>query len=371
MRGQSFDPGRPLVATAAAAIAALGAARIQEFERATPRPPASSRFDMMRVLEGMARGNPVQRVKAIVALQEFMRAWDVGVRRTPGMVARINEMVTKGDFPAGAFLADYLDRFLVVPGEIDDGWRMLFDTHDIAELTMMPNKSGFKVLNVRSGLIFRKRGPGERVELSEIRGDDVFVPYDMYGGAVGIERVWWDDADYISINDMLTIFRAAYYDERSRNFYSLITSLDNGINFNTGADLTAKINNAAAEILRSVKDKGYMAGPSSVLYIVHAPESSAAVNAVLETQRDLAVSSGRGKEKLAYRMVAINTMYVPGAGAGAGPYVVLPGRMLKAGLRMDLTLFGDFDIYSYAEALAGYGRYAGIVGDTDQIKRIT
>lgn len=360
--------GRPLTARATAMLATLGAARVQEFQQQQREAARSSSFDLMRVLHAIGRGDPLQKVKAVFALQEFMRAWDQSIRRYPG---QLREMITKGDFPSGSFLAQYIERFLVIPGEIDEGWRMIFDVHDVAQAEMQVLKGEFKTLDVTAGFQFRKRRPGERVELEPITGAEVSTPYDMYGAAIGIERVWWDDQDYLSISDVITMFRAKYYDNRSSNFYSLITSLSSAIDYNTGADLTAKINGAAATILRAVKDKGYAAGPSSPFYILHQPEQAAAVMAVLATQSDVAVATRTSKEKLAYRMVPINSVYVPATGVSSGPYVILPGRKLRGGLRMDLTLFGDFDIYSYSEALAGYGRYAGLVGDSDQIKRIT
>jgi len=35
---------------------------------------------------------------------------------------------------------------------------------------------------------------------------------------------------------------------------------------------------------------------------------------------------------------------------------------------MDLTMFSDFDLLSYTEVQAGWMRYGGAVGDTDQIE---
>jgi hypothetical protein len=36
---------------------------------------------------------------------------------------------------------------------------------------------------------------------------------------------------------------------------------------------------------------------------------------------------------------------------------------------MDLTIYDQFDILSYADTMAGWMRYGGAVGDTDQIAR--
>ena len=51
-------------------------------------------------------------------------------------------------------------------------------------------------------------------------------------------------------------------------------------------------------------------------------------------------------------------------------FVILPKIRLKGGYRMDLTFFNDFDILTYADTQAGWLRYGGCVGDTDQIECI-
>jgi hypothetical protein len=50
-------------------------------------------------------------------------------------------------------------------------------------------------------------------------------------------------------------------------------------------------------------------------------------------------------------------------------YVCFPKAKAKAGYRMDLTIFDQFDIESYADTMVGWMRYGGAVGDTDQIAR--
>src|SRR5690242_17020804 len=118
MHLQSGPTGNPLVQNALAAMAALGPARIAEF---TPPPERRALndgvFNLPRVLQAARSQNPVERVKAIVALCEFMRAPDVARRR--GGAAQVRELVTKADFPTNSFLAQYIQQFLVIPGEID------------------------------------------------------------------------------------------------------------------------------------------------------------------------------------------------------------------------------------------------------------
>jgi hypothetical protein len=367
MQVQTGLAGNPLVVNAMAALAQLGPQRVAEFtQTAEQRPANDGMFNLPRVLQACRSKNPVERAKAIFALHEFMRAPDVARRRAGA--AQIRELVTKADFPTNSFLAQYISRFLVIPGEIDYGYEMIFDIHDVATAEGMPLKGSFKTLDVTNGVTFRKLKNGERVQVEAVAGAEVETPYDLYGGAVGFNRVWWDDADYITIGDLLTIFRATYYDKRASAFYSLITALSNAINFNTGGDLMAKMNGAAAKILRDVKDKGYQAAANSEFIVLHPPEKAGDVQAALAIRSDVAQQTAAGKQAAVFRFVPVQSVYVA---SNDGPYVILPKRKLRGGYRMDLTLYGEFDIYSYAEAMSGWGRYAGLVGDAAQIKRIT
>ncbi len=94
------------------------------------------------------------------------------------------------------------------------------------------------------------------------------------------------------------------------------------------------------------------------------------MDGVLRTNTDFAIQQAAGKQRLKFRIRPVMSVHVPAAGAGSGIYVILPKGKLRGGYRMDLTLYGQFNATQYASDLAGFGRFAGIVGDTDQVKRI-
>ena len=102
---------------------------------------------MFRVLEAMRNGEPVRRVAAVVALQEFLRAPEQLRRR---FRSQLREMVTVGDFPSEANIRAYVDRFLITPGEMDTGYEMIFKVHDEAMAEMQLKKSSFKLLNIKA-----------------------------------------------------------------------------------------------------------------------------------------------------------------------------------------------------------------------------
>jgi hypothetical protein len=359
----SAPKGLPLVAQA---MAYAGAARITEF--APPRSSARpAQFPMIDVLAAIHRGEGARKVAAIVALQEFLRAPRHLQRR---FRSRITELITAGDFPADATMQAYIDKFLITAGEMDIGYEELFATHDVATSEAQLKRSSFKVLNVTSGVTFKKRLPGQPVEFRRVEGAEVETPYEMWGGGVSIDRVWWDDQDYLTIGEMLQMFREAAYEERAAAIYGLITSLSNAINYTTGADLIAKLNGACATILRAVKGKGYGATPTTSFVLMYAPEKAGEVDAALATQSDVAMQTATSKTRVQYRFRRVPTTHVPATGSAAGIYVILPKRQLKCGYRMDLTLFGQFSVASYADDIAGFHRFGAIVGDTDQIRRI-
>ena len=351
-----IEPKGPSLVEQAQLVASL---RVQEFQQAGPAVAAPAQFEMHRVLEALAGKNPVRQVQAVYALQEWMHAPG---RASLSARGRLHEMMTVGDMNTTNNAArDYLDRFLVTPLEMDDGWRQIFTTHDEAVAAAQANKSGFRVLELESGITFKERKPGEAVEFRGLKGSENWVLYKNFGGGLALDRIFWDDADYISIGDLVTAFRAAAYGEQSDNMYGLLTALGSGQNFSTGADLIAKMNGAAAAILRAQQGKGIGVSANATFLVVHAVEQKANVLAALATLSDVAMQTSLSKTKLVFNFKPLATTRVPATGTGSGIYVGLPGGRNKAGIRQDLTLFGQFNIARYADDLAGFMRYAGVV----------
>lgn len=370
---EKYQNMRPASVPSGASFAAQAAvyarrAQVAEFTpaRGGQRNPAT--IDLVTIAEAIHRGNAPRRAQAAIALQEFMRA-PMALRRQ--FRSQVRELVTVGDHPTGAAMQAYIDRFLLTVGETDTGFEQIFATHDVGQAESQLLKGSFKVFNVTSGITFAKRVPGEPVKMAAISGAEVSVNYDMLGGGLGIERVWWDDQDYLLIADMLMLFREAAYYQRAKDAYSLITSLGAGINYSTGADLIAKLNGACSDIIRSCQGKGMMINANTQFVILVAPEHLGLIESALRTQSDVAFQTATGKQKVVYRMKPIASVHIPASGTGSGHYVIAPKGQLKWGDRMDLTLFGRFDPTQYADDLAGFIRYGGIVGESNQVRRVS
>ena len=257
----------------------------------------------------------------------------------------------------------------VADTEMDDGWKQIYTVHNEAEAAAQSNKSGFRVLNLESGITFAERLPGEAIKFGKITGSESWVTYKNFGGGVAIDRIFWDDADYIGIGDVLKAFRAAAYGEQADVMYALLTALSSGNNFSTGSDLIAKLNGAAAAIIRALQGKDVSVNAGSTFLIVCAVEQLANVKAALATMSDVAMQTATSKTKLVFNFKVVATVRVPASGTGSGIYVGLPGGRSKAGIRQDLTLFGQFNITRYADDLAGFLRYNGVL-EADQWRRI-
>lgn len=363
---QQDFPSGPSLAEQARLVAT---ARVNEFQPVAPatqtRRPAE--FPLGQALRAIAGQDTVRQVQATLALQEFMEA---PARASEHLRGRLHEMVAAGDMSTVNNSArDYIDQFLLTPAESDDGWRQIFRTHGPMEAEQQNNKSGFRVLNVESGIVFKKRKPGEAVEFRSVKGTDQFVVYESFGGGVGIERIWWDDQDYITIGDLLVMFREGAYSQQADDMYGLLTALATTYNYSTGTDLIAKLNGAAADIIRGLQGKGVGVNSASTFLIVCAVEKIAEVKAALATISDVAMQTAASKQKLVFNFKVVGTVRVPVTGAKSGVYVGLPGGRCKAGIRQDLTLYGQFNIARYADDLAGFLRYAGYLEAT-QWRRI-
>lgn len=358
MKAMAEPKGAPLVEQAQL----VASMRVQEFQQAGQTAVAHpAQFELHRVLEAMSGRDPVRQVQAVMALQEWMHAPGRASVRSRG---RLHEMMTAGDMNTTNNSArDYIDRFLVTPLEMDDGWRQIFTVHEEAVAAAQANRSGFRVLELESGVTFKERLPGEAIEFRKITGSESWVNYKNFGGGISIDRIFWDDADYISIADVLVAFRAAGYGQQADNLYGLLTAIGAGRNFSTGADLIAKMNGAAAAILRAQQGKNIGVSANSTFLVVHAVEQKANVMAALSTLSDVAMQAATSKTKLVFNFKPLATTRVPATGTGSGIYVGLPGGRSKAGIRQDLTLFGQFNISRYADDLAGFMRYNGVVED--------
>jgi len=302
--------------------------------------------------------NPTSRAKVVGALQHFMRMPD----RDLTLKKAIQHFATKGDFPAE--ILQILEKFHATP-DYDLGYEEIFDIRDFSGT----NESGFKILSVESGLTFSKVLPGGKAKVYKMSGDVVTVGFDLYGGALGWLRTLIDDRQYWTLEDNAIAFRNKAYSSRAANFYALIEAVTgkdvswqavtpasvaaSNENYNAIRDVNT-INAACLEILTALKDSGMGVNANSQ-FIILAP---IALKSRLERAAKLL--------QLSFNIRIIYTLMLS---SNSSYYVILPKGKMKGGYRMDLTIYDEFDILAYSDTMAGWMRYGGGIGDTDQVRK--
>lgn len=311
------------------------------------------------------------RAKMVGAMQYFMRqpdAKDSPVRKA------IQAFATKGDFPDE--ILQILEKFHAVP-DYDLGYEQIFDIRDFAGT----NASGFKIANVESGLTFGKVLPGEKAKVYKFSGTVSEVTFDLYGGGLSWDRILIDDKQYWTLEDNAIAFRNKAYSSRAEAYYALIEAAGaasgndqswasvtpasvaaTNENYNAIRDVNT-INAACLAILTDLKDDGVGANANSQFVILAPVALKSRLERAARMLQQPVVGSG---QHLSFNIRIVYTLMLS---SNSYYYVCFPKAKAKGGYRMDLTIYDQFDILSYADTMAGWMRYGGAVGDTDQIAR--
>lgn len=304
--------------------------------------------------------NPEHVKKWAGAFQHFMRSGDP--YRNKALKAALQQFTTKGDFPTE--ILQVLEKVHAVP-DWDNGYEQIFDIRDFTGT----NQSGFDILDVSSGLTFSKIAVGDKIKIYKMEGAKTSVTFDRYGGGLNWDRTWFDDRQYWQIEDTAIEFRNKAYQSRAANFYALIEAVTNattwqGVSTDTQvARDIATIQAACLAIFTAVKNKGYGVNANSELVLLAPLALRDRINKAL-TQLNQAVAGS--SKSILYNVRPVYTLMLS---SNSYYYVCLPGKKSKGGYRMDLTLFNMFDPLSYADTTAGWMRYGGAIGDTDQIEK--
>ncbi len=290
--------------------------------------------------------------------------------------ARIAEFTTPGDFPTDA--VDAIARFHQVD-DPDTGWSEVFDVIDFTGT----KKNSFDIVDVSSGLAFRAVKPGEKASVFKVSGDKVTVDFDLYGGALGWSKLWFDDEEYWKIEDAAKEFRARWYANKAQAHYDLISAArpdtDVAWQGDTGDDKAvrdaATINYACSQILSDMQGLGFDVNANSTFVVVCPVQLMArlrnALRITLVGNVAGAVSGESSEVNFNVRLVVTTRLKTNDLSSAdtSNYFVALPGKKIKSGNRMDLTILSEQDVLAYAETVAGWGRYGATVGETKQLRR--
>ena len=286
-------------------------------------------------------------------------------------VRQIREATTTSDFPAN--VKDAIAQFTPHDDEIDTGWLQIFDERDFTS----SNKDGFKIRDTQSGLTFGVVKQGGKAKVYKVTGSEVSVSFDLYGGALEWQQVWFMDQDWWSSEDRAKEFRWAYGNDKADIHYALIEAIstDNDQAWAATSIATtdglyqlardiATINAACSAIAVALKNLGMGVTPQTTFKLL------APIQLMTRITRALGASfrlpNDNNSLEVTYRVEPVFTNRMT---TTTDYYVCVPGRKAKAGNRMNLTVLTEFDIFAYAELAAGWGRYGAAIGEEDQFCR--
>jgi hypothetical protein len=309
---------------------------------------------------------------------QFMEAVQYFMNR-PGAAAedikaRIQEFTSPGDFPADAI--DAIARYHQVE-DPDTAWMEIFDVIDFTST----RKNSFDLADVSTGLTFKAVRPGEKAEVYKVSGEKVTVDFDLFGGALGWSKLWFDDEEHWKIEDAAKEFRARWYANQAQAHYDLISGArpDSDVDWKGETDDTKAVrdaetvNYACSSILSDMEGKGLDVNANSTFVLLCPVQLLARMKNALRTSYGTAGTTGEMSEVNFNVKLAVTTRLKSQDLTSAETsqyFVCLPGRKIKSGKRMDLTVLAEQDILAYAETVAGWGRYGAVVGETTQLRRL-
>ena len=287
---------------------------------------------------------------------------------------KLQEYTTKGDFPTE--ILDTIEVYHTNIRDIDNGWREIFDVKDFTGT----KKNGFKIRDVQSGLTYRRVPTGDKVEVYGMEGTEVEVPFDRYGGALGWDRTWFEDEEFWQASDTAIEFRNKYFNDMARVHYALIEAIANTINLAWQAPSPAglaatdpqyelsrdinTINVASVNIILNLENQGMDVSPTTS-FILLAP-----LNLRARMNRALQATYGQASLRTPTQVEhAITPLYTTRLTNTDQYYLCVPKRKAKSGIRKNLEVFSDFDILSYSDVTAAWGRYGGAIAEIEQFQR--
>jgi len=307
------------------------------------------------------------RAKLQGAFQYFVSAMDT----VPELKTAYQAFTTSGDFPSQTL--DIIEKFHAVD-DFDEGWRLIFDVRDYTGT----KKSGFRILDVQSGLTFNLIKTGEKVKIKKISGSDETINFDLYGGALGWDKVWIADEEYWLMEDTALEFRNSEYKARAQAFYDLIDAIPAGQNlaWQSSPDTlvagtqgylvsrdVATINKACENIIVDLKDANLGVNANSKFFLLYPIQLKSRIMRALDYLKQASSNSTKGVD---YNIQPIATAMTS---ASDKYYVGIPGKKMKAGIRQNLTLSSFENVLAHTEGIAGFSRYAGVIGEVDQAQR--
>lgn len=336
----------------------------------------SERIMDIKKWEGVKWDSREDRKKVLGALTHFLNAPYKQMKDHASMLrAKMQEFTTTGDFPQTGMIE--IMKSFQSQIHFDTGYQEVFDVKDMTGTT----QSGYDILDITAGLSFDLKLPGEKVDTYTMSGTKARVYFNYFGGALGWHQIMIDDREYWQMENTAREFRNKAFSQKSQAHYTLIEAVPAAQNVawqlpvdaampNTTRNYTAErdvatINLACQQIFQNCKNKGYaLDNPTQTEFLLVFPlELSQRINNALKLH--LQAFEGSVNQAV-YRWRPIMTDMFVNRNAY---YVILPKEKSISVDRMNLTMFEDFDITNLVHTMAGWYRFGGAIGDTQQFQR--
>lgn len=284
--------------------------------------------------------------------------------------ARIQAYATLNDFPAT--IKEEIEKFHEM-AVYDNGYEEIFDVRDYSG----SRKDGFSMSTIQSGLTFRRMLTGETLDVRQMSGQNEYVFFDYYGGALGWHRSLFDNQDWWGVQENASEFVNEAFRIRAATFYALIEAaaallvpmawqvgddtLAVGTRGYTASRDVATINLACETILLALEAKGYGVSVGNANFKILSPLQ---LNGRMRQAVNQLYDINGNSKTLNYNVTLLTTTMLTVTNRFK---VILPKIKFKAGYRMPLTQFTNFDLLGYADVVAGWMAFGGAVGDTDQM----
>lgn len=251
----------------------------------------------------------------------------------------------------------------------DVTWTQLTAIDDFRNTT----EDSFSIQNVNNGITFRSYLNGEKVELYGVSGTEVKFPFELFAGGFQWLQTWLDDNKWWRIANGLAEAATAYAKEQAQNFYDVLTFAGYATQARVATPAgqmdgfydILTINAAYVAMMEQLNTNSGYSAPAPQMFLVYNSLDPALANrapAIVGTEYNTSVGSVRLNPN-------IRPLTTPNI-TGNGFWLVLPGRKTRTGIRMDMTGFEHFDIFTYSGARVFWGRYTHVRGDADQVRFI-
>lgn len=229
----------------------------------------------------------------------------------------------------------------------DGAWEKAF-----IDAARVPDRDYFEILDITSGVTFKKVPRGQKVEVAILEGTEKKVYLFRYGAALQWEL---DDLMFRKINiiqQKAIQARDAYYAERDERYYKILAGSINSHTTSWDATATGELEKDIATLasgLYAMADRlkdGYVKNPLSqkFLWFINPKIWGRAVRALRQTTQDVPGQPAR----IPYNVELLPTFseFLTNTAGGStitDSLLVLPGFKNQKSVGMELTSYMDFD----------------------------